>query len=193
MFLSLFFLAHINTRAVSVHFQGRLFKILCCFHTDDRVVQSVQENTTQGQFGWYETTCRVHITFHYLTITFSLEPFKIIYLYYLQKHKFISIQASFQYSNFFSFHILLNQCCVSFLVELYACKVERATDSAYYPIVIGRVETNNCNSAKTAPTLCMNSTRKLLSSQRERENNNFLMTLLRLVTSYVARTYNVLE
>jgi len=38
MFLSLFFLAHINTLAVSVHFQGRLFKMLFCFYTDERVV-----------------------------------------------------------------------------------------------------------------------------------------------------------
>jgi hypothetical protein len=38
MFLSLFFLAHINTLSVSVQFQGRLFKILCCFHSDARVV-----------------------------------------------------------------------------------------------------------------------------------------------------------
>jgi len=51
MFLGLFFLAHINTLSVSVQFQGRLFKISCCFHTDERVVEFVKENTTWGQFG----------------------------------------------------------------------------------------------------------------------------------------------
>jgi hypothetical protein len=82
--------------------------------------------------------------------------------------------------------------CFLFVVEFYVCKIRRATDSAYCPIVIWRVVNNNCKSAKlclifvrTEPEFCCH--------HRKRKSNNFLMGLLGLVASYVARTCNILE